>query len=628
MKHCRITAALVVCYGLLTAELAFSASRKIENRDAAQAAVQQALREEVVSVIDRRELLGDALSQDPQSDVLRWQSGFVREGKMWRSYDEPVSSAEQSRLNRYRERREQLQQSNGGQRELADWCHQHGYPEQERAHLLNLIHLVPELDWSKILERLEYSRVGNQWLNGRQLQDWADTNERSAAALKRWSPQLQKIAEKLQGTKRQRDAARAELAVLNDADAISAMEYALCGRDESSALFAIEVFSGMPDVEATTALARQAVFSPWPAARTQAAGLLKNRKFEEFVPGLISLLASPAERRMSEVRWGWEGNRGLVLLYSYVVARETENQFEAVTLSNVDFSLREELRYYQTILGINSRKKTVLPEIKGNTSVNWFRVKNDLSRSFAADAYRQQKQIAAVNERTEELNRRVTNVLASISDLPPTTEFREWWSWWDTYVDIDPPKQKRVVRVSEVDYRGDPSVINPMPIRISRCKTCCFAAGTPVWTQGGPVAIEQVSVGDLVLAKDTETGELAYKAVVSNTVRPPRELLKLRFGGISITTTGGHRFWLSGEGWMKARDLQPGALLHTVAGNCSLTAVEPSLAAQTYNLVVDDFHSYFVGQVGLLVQDLPLPNSTNSVVPGLKRRELAVKAQP
>src|SRR5690606_18270972 len=37
----------------------------------------------------------------------------------------------------------------------------------------------------------------------------------------------------------------------------------------------------------------------------------------------------------------------------------------------------------------------------------------------------------------------------------------------------------------------------------------CFAAGTLVWKQSGPTPIEQIRVGDMVLAKHPTTGELA-----------------------------------------------------------------------------------------------------------------------
>jgi hypothetical protein len=113
---------------------------------------------------------------------------------------------------------------------------------------------------------------------------------------------------------------------------------------------------------------------------------------------------------------------------------------------------------------------------------------------------------------------------------------------------------------------------------------------------------------------------LAYKPVLQTTVRPPKELTTLRFGDETIVCTGGHRFWSSGSGWVKARDLEPQTLLHTVTGNTPVWSAKKGSTAETYNLVVADFHTYFVGKTGVLCQDLLIPHATNSVVPGLARR--------
>jgi hypothetical protein len=41
--------------------------------------------------------------------------------------------------------------------------------------------------------------------------------------------------------------------------------------------------------------------------------------------------------------------------------------------------------------------------------------------------------------------------------------------------------------------------------------------------------------------------------------------------------------------------------------------------AEAYNLVVDDFHTYFVGRLGLLVHDNNFRRPTTAVLPGLHR---------
>ena len=115
----------------------------------------------------------------------------------------------------------------------------------------------------------------------------------------------------------------------------------------------------------------------------------------------------------------------------------------------------------------------------------------------------------------------------------------------------------------------------------------CFIAGTPVWTESGLTPIEQIQVGDRVLAQDVETGELAYKAVVATTRRAPKELVQLQTGAETLVSTGGHRYWVSGQGWVKARDLQPETWLHTATGNTAITGSETGPEAETHNLVVD-----------------------------------------
>ena len=53
-------------------------------------------------------------------------------------------------------------------------------------------------------------------------------------------------------------------------------------------------------------------------------------------------------------------------------------------------------------------------------------------------------------------------------------------------------------------------------------------AGTPVWTNGGFVAVEKIRTGDMVLAQNPETGELAYKPVLRTTTRAAAPLVRIR----------------------------------------------------------------------------------------------------
>ena len=136
----------------------------------------------------------------------------------------------------------------------------------------------------------------------------------------------------------------------------------------------------------------------------------------------------------------------------------------------------------------------------------------------------------------------------------------------------------------------------------------------------GPQPIEELEVGDLALTKDVETGELAYRPIIRTTVRQPKELVTIDFGVEQITATKGHPFWVSGEGWIKASDLQQGQMIHTPTGVVEVAGVVSARGAEVYNLCVDGFHTYFVGNSQALCHDISMPPPTDAVVPGLLNR--------
>ena len=122
-----------------------------------------------------------------------------------------------------------------------------------------------------------------------------------------------------------------------------------------------------------------------------------------------------------------------------------------------------------------------------------------------------------------------------------------------------------------------------------------------------------------MLSQDPETGELAYKPVLRTTIRPASGLVRIAAGGDMIQTSGGHPFWVSGEGWVKARDVNSGMELHGVAGTVLVQSVERMPAQQTYNLIVADFNTYFVGKGKVLSHDNTIREPTNAIVPGLAK---------
>jgi len=173
----------------------------------------------------------------------------------------------------------------------------------------------------------------------------------------------------------------------------------------------------------------------------------------------------------------------------------------------------------------------------------------------------------------------------------------------------------------------------------------CFAKGTPVAAEGGDRPIESIAVGDRVWARDAYSGAVALRSVTTKFVTPgmPTIDLKLSAGSDSelVTVTPGHRFWVEGQGWTPAEDLeasplaslQDSLLAIPVSGvpppeagrlGTTLLASVPSdalsatplssrsTAATVYNLEVDGFHSYYVGHLHALVHNQnsqPNPNN-------------------
>jgi hypothetical protein len=83
-------------------------------------------------------------------------------------------------------------------------------------------------------------------------------------------------------------------------------------------------------------------------------------------------------------------------------------------------------------------------------------------------------------------------------------------------------------------------------------------------------------------------------------------------------------FWVSGKGWVKARDLQEGMRLHAVEGTAEVRSVHPTGAEETHNLVVADFHTYFATKDMLLTHDNTIREPVDQIVPGLARRRAPV----
>jgi hypothetical protein len=66
-----------------------------------------------------------------------------------------------------------------------------------------------------------------------------------------------------------------------------------------------------------------------------------------------------------------------------------------------------------------------------------------------------------------------------------------------------------------------------------------------------------------------------------------------------------------------AKEVADGDMLYSVTGTTRVENVKLATDAETYNLVVADFNTYFVGESGILVHDNMPRRPTRAFVPGL-----------
>ncbi|MDQ0418972.1 RHS repeat-associated protein, partial [Croceifilum oryzae] len=141
--------------------------------------------------------------------------------------------------------------------------------------------------------------------------------------------------------------------------------------------------------------------------------------------------------------------------------------------------------------------------------------------------------------------------------------------------------------------------------------TCkCFVAGTRIETEDGGKPIEEIDIGDKVLAKNEETGEIAYKEVEWLFQREIDEIYEIHIGDEVIQTTDEHPFWVVGEGWIRAKDLRKGDIFETDKGKKLAVdkIVKKKQKATVYNFKVKDFHTYYVSNLKVLTHNMCAPD--------------------
>ncbi|WP_312287019.1 polymorphic toxin-type HINT domain-containing protein [Terrisporobacter sp.] len=135
----------------------------------------------------------------------------------------------------------------------------------------------------------------------------------------------------------------------------------------------------------------------------------------------------------------------------------------------------------------------------------------------------------------------------------------------------------------------------------------CFVEGTLVSTEEGLVPIEDIKEGDLVWSQNPETGEIKLKKVEQLFINKSDTILRINIAGEIIEATEQHVFYIDNVGWIPANMIEEGDVVVLQSGERAIVEDIDKIVYDepitVYNFEVEDFHTYFVSNVNVLVHN-------------------------
>ncbi|MFG3160068.1 polymorphic toxin-type HINT domain-containing protein [Streptomyces sp. NPDC048232] len=206
------------------------------------------------------------------------------------------------------------------------------------------------------------------------------------------------------------------------------------------------------------------------------------------------------------------------------------------------------------------------------------------------------------------------------------------WDYLGVATDLPFVKVLKLVPDSVVK-KGGKAVEDWLKNYARGCK--CFLAGTQVLTADGKTKnIENIEIGDEVVATDPETGETRLRKVtrliVTEDDKHFNELtIETPDGPEQLTATHEHPFWVPEIGaWVEASKLAAGTTLRTPDGTTVRVISNRAYTkhARTYNLTVEDLHTYYVlaGETPVLVHNSNCGPSLKDLQKDYPRRTVGI----
>lgn len=610
----------------------FAADPDSNSRMAASKLVGEALRAEMRGeLLARQRLLQEAYLVDSNYPAHQWFRGrILANDGGWLTIDQVIGEAASSKLlHVYESTRASHNDDVLGNWKMARWCAQNGLADQCRAHLLNVVLHDPEHSGARAA--LGHISVGGNWLTPEDRLDMGNRIQRTREGFSKYADQITRLLRLAEDTdnKANRDAFD-QLGKIRDPLSVSVMEAAIDGASHSTAIFIVSWLAKIDHPDATIALSRLAVYHTDATVRLSAIESLQSRCFFDFIPQMLDAMSSPIAfmtlpatdsggrfigLRQAFMREGMHDNRiwNIDSLLNYYEPQ----QRLPTTLMVTSW---ENSRFEPSVGAYASTKVETLNHVRDLAEME-----NAMNQAAAAHALvatnaAREAMATAENRFIKENNRRIADAISQITGARFEVVPRDVWKWWDNYNETDYQRSKFkrrryhypqfVARIYH-DY-----VLEPYATRKSTVYGSCFVQGTKVATLRGPMAIELIAPGDLVLSRNVSTGELSFKPVVAATTRTPAKTVELTVNDEQLRATTSHLLWVSGKGWTKAGDLRPGDILHSAAEPAVVIDNSPGDTLPTHNLVVADNHTYFVGSALVLSHDVLPRGPTQENIPG------------
>ena len=581
---------------------------------------------EAYSVLDRRASLDATRTKDAAPDVW-WHSGYLRSDNGWTSYEESIRDSQTNQLEQEYDRLKRTFADHPTiHHKLAKWCLENDRPDQYRAHMQAAAARNKSLLTKQNLRRMGFKEFGGSWLSPETVYELAKQRAAIDRSLAEWGPSCRNIREGLTGNARERSLAEKQLKEIDSPNAVLAIDTIFGTGAVECQRLAVNAFSRIDSVLSSRTLAKYAVFSPHGSVRQVAIESLTERRKEDFVPEILDLLAtettvdySNPARSITDVSiYELRLLAALPPLAFHIkVERDTRRHTQVFLDSETRITFESRLPVFDSYAENTNPNPPyadfrISRPLQSRDGILKLQRAKDLHETHKLRLDEAIRVTGHMNVETSQLNNRVYPILQQVAnEQSDDPEF--WWKWWDTYTDVDAPVRE-VIEVAQAREQ------NQVTFAVA---SSCFVAGTPIVTALGLRHVETLQIGDQVLSQDVDTGELRFRVVEQTTIRPARPTVWVSFGAAEpIRCTGGHNFWKAGTGWTKARDLKPGDRIRTPTKTCTVSGVQEAAPAKTYNLVVEGFHTYFVGESGLLVQDVLPLTPTDMVLPGLSRFEL------